>query len=344
LAVRQGEPVTPNNKQMKIFFTTILILMLTTGCISLSNYGYHRIFWQNYALENKTIANYVNERNGKELCFISYNICYGSGGENKPNMDEGHQATASRLNQIARMINLYDADFVVFNEIDFKRYGSNNVNQALFVAAQTRLNYLVEQRNIDCRALFYNFQQGNALLSRYPVESLELVEFPSYSGWESRFGGKANAFIAKIKLPDNSVIALCVTHLESRSSEVRKLSVAIIEAKRKTSSEPFFLIGDLNCSPPEWPQEQPDSAFNLLIQNKGYNLSQVSVPDQNYLTIPVGKPYKAVDWILVPPEWHIALCQRLALDVSDHYPVILKCYRNPDMLRNNDRTGSETKK
>lgn len=96
---------------------------------------------------------------------------------------------------------------------------------------------------------------GNAILSRFPLQSVRMLRLPGVESWygadENRLGGR-NALFADIQVGQQTVTIIS-THLESGPENAEKrtqegqLILAAIEAEY--SDRPIILGGDLNAAP-----------------------------------------------------------------------------------------------
>jgi endonuclease/exonuclease/phosphatase family metal-dependent hydrolase len=94
---------------------------------------------------------------------------------------------------------------------------------------------------------------GNAILSRYPLKNLEVVDLPKFWDYEScyerRIGARI-ALIADVDVPQGR-ITVVTTHLETHSSpqERNVQTLAILAAlRRRDKGQPLIVGGDMNTS------------------------------------------------------------------------------------------------
>ena len=200
------------------------------------------------------------------------------------------------------------------------------MNQAEYLAEAAGYTHWVEQRNIDVRLLHWKFRFGNALLSKHPIDRVELVPLPGYATWETWLAGKKNAMACDVRVREHTV-RIIGTHLESRTGEpVRVRSGMISDAIRK-SDRPVFVLGDLNSTPPGFPyaatDQDGDNAIAVL-DATGYlqRHAQLDRITERDLTYPSIEPRSIIDWILVPHGFQILEYAPIDTQLSDHRPVI----------------------
>ena len=219
-------------------------------------------------------------------------------------------------------------DVVVLNEVDFAAPWSHNVNQAAFVAREAGFPHRVEQCNYEIALPFCSVRWGNAVLSRYPIRQVSLVDYPVYSRWQALLAGKKRGVVCTIELPEGRRIRLLAVHLEHRSEPVRCRSAQMIERLRSASDLPLVCAGDFNSTHVGYPRAGRGpggkTALTLLLEGGGFRTlpGPESGPAPEDLTFHAARPGVVIDWILVPPGWQIASKQVLPVDYSDHRPVI----------------------
>ena len=112
-----------------------------------------------------------------ELRIGTFNIAHGRGTASS-NWQGGDEAERlARLREIAQLVQERQLDVLVLNEVDFSAAWSSHLNQAEFIASAAGFPYRVEQRNIDAATPLFSFRFGNAVLSKYPIIEVSLIEF-----------------------------------------------------------------------------------------------------------------------------------------------------------------------
>lgn len=185
---------------------------------------------------------------------------------------------------------LRQTDVWLLSEVDYRLKRSGYVDVALQMARAMGFHvlfgveflestWLMEQRfgAIDyTRSYGYH---GNAILSRYPLESPFLIRFPSQEKWwvkQGRIGGRM-ALGATIKHVNGKSIAILTTHLESGIEPVdfkarrREVGILMRYLAQHHSQDGVILGGDFNARP-TWPEMRnlDQAGFRLALTNDLY--------------------------------------------------------------------------
>ncbi len=262
---------------------------------------------------------------GTQLRIACYNIAHGRGVA-VSNWDGGsREERIRRLDQIAELVRTIDADVLVLNEVDFDSSWSYSVNQAQYIAAKAGYPYWAEQRNLDFRILIWKWRFGNAVLSKYPISDARVVDLPGYSTWETVLAGKKRGLICDIEVGDQ-VLRVVGAHLSHRSESLRVNSAAALVDIATGSRRPTIVAGDLNSTPPGFPESASDSRGNNAIatlDSSGCLQRKpiVTPPTNHDLTYHSVEPSRVIDWILIPPQWRFVQYGVELSHLSDHRPV-----------------------
>jgi len=256
---------------------------------------------------------------------MSYNIAHGRGLA-KSNLNGGDaQKRRNRLDQIAALLKANTADVVVLNEIDFNAAWSYSRNQAKFLAEKAGYPYVVEQRNLDFRILFWKLSFGNAILSKHPIVEAEVVDFPGFSTVETILAGKKKGIQCTIDL-NGKRIKIIGAHLSHRSEDLRVQSAKILNNITKSSPNPVILAGDLNSTPTGFPHsgkaKNGQNAVDILTNSGLYSRFTADAPKGSDLTFRSDKPKSVIDWILIPVDAEFSSYQVKQSLLSDHLPVV----------------------
>jgi len=256
--------------------------------------------------------------------ILTYNIAHGRGLVESNWKGGSDEERMQRLDRIAGLLRSIDADVVVLNEVDFDSSWSDEVNQAHYLAQHAGYGYWAEQRNLDFRVLFWKWRFGNALLSKYPIASADVVDLPGFSTWETFLAGKKRGVACDILMPNRSVRVVGV-HLSHRSEDTRVRSAILLTNLAKSAEYPLVLTGDLNSTPPGFPLSTDDdggvNAIAVLDDCTYFQRKPASPPLQHQLTYPSTNAQSVIDWILIPRHWRFATYHVTSSALSDHRPV-----------------------
>ena len=168
-------------------------------------------------------------RNDSRLRVMSLNVLHGY-----PRFER----LPERLDLIAAEIRRQKADLVCLQEVPWTAsLGSG----AGYLARRTGLNYLYLRANGNRRAIF--FEEGEAILSRYPLTNPTFVELEPRAG---RFEHRV-ALHTTVVTPWGD-IEVFVTHLTNGDPEINRGQLASLVAfVAATDSEPAIVAGDFNA-------------------------------------------------------------------------------------------------
>ncbi|MDA0658415.1 MAG: endonuclease/exonuclease/phosphatase family protein [Planctomycetota bacterium] len=278
-----------------------------------------------HALEHTT-PTHLPIDNGK-VRLATYNIAHGRGTANSNWRGGDPVERTTRLDQIAELLRSSNADVVVLNEVDFDTSWSGCVNQAEYLAKAAGFPYWVEQRNIDFRVLLWKFRFGNAILSKHPVEKVQVVDLPEYTPWETWLAGKKRGVMCQLRVGERT-LRLIGTHLEARSESVRVRSARNMIQQVAAGDVPVFVLGDLNSTPPNFPYSASDEhGHNAISIMDAAGLWQRTLQDdtpvaEHQLTFPSMKRRSVIDWIFIPQEARLVNYEVVDSLLSDHCPVV----------------------
>lgn len=227
------------------------------------------------------------------LRLLSYNIHHGEG------MD-----SMLDLARIASVIHAVEPDLVALQKVDQNVKRSSDVDQPAELARLTGMT-AVFGSNIDLQGGHY----GNAILSRFPIESYSNQSLPNIDDGEQR-----GVLVATITVPGlASPLRLLATHLDHRSSdEGRVQSAKKLNSLIESEPLPAVLMGDLN--------DIIDSETLTLLGTVWKRTNENAMP-----TIPVGKPSRQIDFILLHPANQWQAVETRVLDeavASDHRAIL----------------------
>ena len=228
------------------------------------------------------------------LRVLSYNIHHGEGVDGKLN-----------LQRIAKVILSVKPDLVALQEVDQNVVRTNKVDQPRRLAELTKMKVAFAQ-NIPLQGGSY----GNAILSRLPIKEHKNYLLPRFDNSEQR-----GCLLMQLRWPnDDSPLILMATHLDYRKPDKERVaSVKKINALiQKHPDVPAILAGDLN---------DVSGSATLRELEKEWKRSNKQLQP----TIPVQKPTRQIDFILIRPEQRWKVKQTIVLDekiASDHRAIL----------------------
>ena len=228
----------------------------------------------------------------QELSIMSYNIHHGQDADNK-----------NKLEAMADLINLSNADIVGLQGVDSVCFRSGKVDQAKKLAELTGM-----QLGYVRHFAFDGGSYGMALLSKFPLSDLRNHRLPVISDDQE----KTVAFLtANVAVSSTLTFLVGVAHLDYRDANSRFRQANLIIDIYKKNTHPGILTGDMNA--------EPDSREMSLLLNYFTDTQPVG-PN----TFPSSNPIKKIDYVLVDKFQQINVVKKEVLTVthSDHLPVL----------------------
>lgn len=202
-----------------------------------------------------------------EFTVLTYNIHHAEGVDGRLDLE-----------RIAGVIRDCEADIVALQEVDRNVPRSGNVDQPHQLADLLDM-HVAFGGNIELQGGEY----GNAVLSRFPIQSATNHLLPNVNGGEQR-----GMLQVEIELPNGAGgLTLLATHFDHRSDPAQRIASAhFINHLIATNDmrHPLVLAGDLNAV--------PSSSVLAALQSHWVR------PAQEFLTIPVSQPSRQIDYVL----------------------------------------------
>ncbi len=297
------------------YFIGIITVVVFVVC---SVYAYGRLRNLNGDIEVEHLVQYPGAQFTGDVRFAAYNIAHGRGSKLGQSNSEGlPEDKITRLQQIGAFLKAENTDIVVLNEVDFYTKWGGYIDQASVIAEAGEFPYIARQNNYDILLPGYSLQFGNAVLSRYPIQSARREALPPLSVLEAWFGGNHDVIDTVIQLNEDQTVRLWGLHLEVRDEAVRIESVQQILAQMR-DDEPTVLAGDLNSRPLS--NNEP-SAFTTLMNSGKFGVYP-TVESETY-TFPSEDPNRTIDWVLYSAEWNYVSGRVPEVALSDHLPVVV---------------------
>ncbi len=230
----------------------------------------------------------------RALRVLSYNIHHGEGVDGK--LD---------LARIAAVIKSTKPDIVALQEVDQKTTRTGNVDQVAELARLTDMEH-VFGGNIRLQGGEY----GNAVLSKHRIKRHQNHALPCLDNSEQR-----GVLEVEIAVPGAAQpLVLLATHLDYRPNDQERIASAkqINELAAKFGARPMLLAGDLN-----------DDLESKTLEE--FQTRWASANTKTQPTVPVDKPTRQIDFILLHPAERWKVRDLRVLDeplASDHRPVL----------------------
>lgn len=173
------------------------------------------------------------------LRVMSFNIRHGEGADRRIDLD-----------RIAAVIEKGKPDLVALQEVDRNTKRSKNTDQARYLAAKLKMNYV-----FDKTQSFEGGEFGNAILSRFPILRNTSLRLPKGES------GERGVLVAEIKVgkKKDDVVRFACTLLSHRGGDRERL----LQAKKMNTlffiegeTSPVILAGDFFAGPKTKPIDE----------------------------------------------------------------------------------------
>ncbi|MFP4622477.1 MAG: endonuclease/exonuclease/phosphatase family protein [Bacteroidales bacterium] len=228
----------------------------------------------------------------QKLSVMSYNIHHGQDADNN-----------NKLEAMAELIKLSDADIVGLQEVDSVCFRSGQTDQAKKLAELTGMQFAYVRH-----FAFDGGSYGMALLSKYPISNVRNRRLPVTSNSQE----KTVAFLtAHVAVSSTQSWLVGVAHLDYRDANSRLRQANLIVDSYKKNPHPGILVGDMNAEP-------GTGEMSVLL-----DYFRDTQPDGFY-TFPAVKPTKKIDYVLIDNFQKIKIVKKEVFTVphSDHLPVL----------------------
>ncbi len=195
-----------------------------------------------------------------------------------------------RLALLQETLQTLKPDIVMLQEVPWQ----SEVGNAAQMLARDEFAWAFARANGNRHLL--RFEEGVAILSRYPLEVVEVHELkPQPQPFEHRI-----VLHALVRLP-HSDLHLFVTHLTHRDAEVNALQAAELYryVESRVGDAPALIAGDFNARPNEPTLSQLVGWVDLFVQSHPEAAGLTCCA--NDLIAPSATPYERVDYIFLRP-------------------------------------------
>jgi endonuclease/exonuclease/phosphatase family metal-dependent hydrolase len=199
------------------------------------------------------------------------------------------------LKDVVEFINKEKPDIVSFAEIDDCSFRTKQCNQVGVISQKTHLEHFIF---FPTRVSGMWINQGNAILSKYPIANSNQEQLPGRG--EKRYLCSADIFVDKNKLK------LYTTHL-STTKKRNVMQREFIASKMQQVQVPAILTGDFNIG-----------AREMQIIKHKTNFKDIKFEN----TFPSWKPKMILDHIFVSKEFNVQQSKTYIEEkFSDHLPI-----------------------
>lgn len=270
------------------------------------------------------------------ITVVSYNIGYGSGLKN--NLEPASEAEVqANLQRMAADLQKLKPDLVFLQEVDFHSQRSFNVDQMRYLAEKLDLPHaayvLTWNKNYVAwpywppERHFGRVVSGQAVLSRFPIQSQQLIEFPKPPNnpfWYNWF--YLDRIVQHLILDlGGEQVSVYNLHLEAFSAATREEQIG--QLGRLIKADPFpakIAAGDFNLADPIVPNREDsdrDSKGLLKVFAANTGLSPFKA-EAAFYSMPSSGAYKLIDHVFYSPHFRLEKAGNIAdSTASDHLAV-----------------------
>jgi endonuclease/exonuclease/phosphatase family metal-dependent hydrolase len=226
----------------------------------------------------------------RRLCVLSYNIHHGEGVDGRVD-----------LPRLAKIIRAANPDLVAIQEVDkaTRRTGMTDQTKVLIEATGMHGAFA---KQID----YDGGEYGQAVLSKFPITSLEVHWLPGQPDRERRIVG-----VATLQF-NGQPLLFATTHLHHARADLRLRQAMELNRLLAHESRLVILAGDLNATPNEEP---------IAILTEKWRV----VTGSKLLTFPATTPDRQLDYVALHPvdAWEIVRAEVIDEAIaSDHRPLL----------------------
>lgn len=237
-----------------------------------------------------------------KLKVMTYNICGGNNFDTRKGV--------MNFDKTVETIGGFAPDICGLNEVDKFRARSGYICESE-VAGKALSMYDVFAPAIQ----FGNALYGNALLSKFKVESYEVIPVPDPEDKSENTYYETRGILKALLDCRGKTVEVLVTHFGLARAE-RAESVKLLVKLIKERKHPLILMGDFNLKP-EDPMLKPISEL-LHDTADGYEIDHTwpSIDGIN------SDPFQKIDYMFVSDEFTVDNVEIPATTTSDHLPYI----------------------
>ena len=211
------------------------------------------------------------------------------------------------LERVAGLIRDTDADLVLLQEVDRRTRRSDGVDHFAWLRDHAGLHGAYG-KSLD----FQDGEYGIAILSRWPVETLEVAPL-RVDPPQERAGGSIEPRVALVVSTNGTTVIN--THLDASPADTYRLQeVATLAQLAERYRGALILGGDLNST--------PDSPVHRYLRAQGLRDAWFDCGSGQELTYPAATPVKRIDYLLLSSSFQCTSARVLESSASDHRPVL----------------------
>lgn len=245
-----------------------------------------------------------------EVSVLAYNLAQAR--FHRGGFDFASEAeVCARLDGVAAELIAARADLVFLSEI-IAEGGPCDVHQVSYLARAAHYPYWAFGANYSFGLPFFRIRAGNAILSRHPLQPLEVTQLPGGTPFWNPTNNRRILW-AKVQLPGGEPLRIASVRNDSFDLDNNARQAAAILARHP--DRPLLLAGDFNAEP-------HDEAIRLFRDSRRFAPTFDGPP-----TFPAVAPTRRIDYVLAPSTWEVLAQEVLPAGDSDHRAVLARFRR-----------------
>jgi endonuclease/exonuclease/phosphatase family metal-dependent hydrolase len=290
----------PRLRWIKRLTIAIVILAMLVAALFVAN-G----LWPSWKtpLMGKT-GHTVTKQVPKRLTIMAFNIakCFA----HKGGFSFSSQKEVTKcLDRLAKVIRAQRPDIVFLSEINLE-CAPCPVNQVRYLAEKCRMHAWAFGENYSFGLPFYRISSGNAVLSRFALEPLTVLQLEHGGPFYSPMGNRRALFVTV----DIDQQPLLLGSLRNDSFDLGRNADQVRQLLAFIGKRPALLGGDFNAPP-------QSKAMQLWKKSERF-----AARWHGPKTFPADKPDRCIDYVLAPKAWRLVEHRVIDDQTSDHRPVV----------------------
>ena len=267
-----------------------------------------------YGRTSHPSAPLASDADGVILRIMTYNIWMG-GAYRGGWRFEKPECVAERVEKIGELIRQQQPDIVFLQEVAIDS-GPGSINQVPVLAEKIGMHVWSFGQCINDGLPFYRMVEGNAILSRWPVEPLTNQKMAGDKSFYEIGRDDQSTLWCKAHIGRQEVL-LASVHLTSGDDDS---GLQVEQLLDFAGDSPAIMAGDFNAEP------------NELEITRIIDTGRFGAKLDGSFTISSYDPHTIIDYIFVPRQWQLLEHRVIQTDLSDHLPVVAT-YRIPYPIR-----------
>lgn len=272
-----------------------------------------------------------------KLTVVSYNMGYGSGIRNNKDPIADRNELMKNLDEMVARLGESKADVIFLQEVDFRAQRTFDVDEMRYLAEKLGMPYGAYTLTWNKKYVawpywppsshFGRVVSGQAVLSRYPILTQQLIEFPKPTEnpfWYNWF--YLDRIVQHLTLQvGGQQMSVYNVHLEAFAEDTREEQLQKLQRMVKADPAPLKMVaGDFNLASQmeEGIEDNARDRKGLLGEFSKITGLKEAITDPKLYSMPSWKPNKLIDHIFYSSKFHLLKSGNLSnSQASDHLAI-----------------------